>query len=326
MEQGATVVVTGTTGCVGAAVASRLASEGITVIGLDRRTHSPACALTAIGDLGRPDTYGAGLPGRVDAVVHCAALVHARSPEPALVYRHNVEAATALLEQAFRRGARRFIQLSTIAVMDPAVRDASERVAMHATPYAWSKRQAEQRLRTAAAELDVECHILRLSTVYGNRDRGNIGRMARAIRAGWYVGFGSGDQRKLLVDVRRVAAHASTLVHAEPQTGTHMHVLHDGFAASMAAIEDAVAEALGRRPPRRLPDVAAKAVAAGGSVMATVAGRAPFDRRTYATYLSDIPSRIGLASTIPPPAAGQVAELVERFRLTYGVGGAAFAS
>lgn len=107
------ILVTGSSGYVGSAVAARLAQQA-RVIGLDRR---PGPYTTRVGEVADEQLVRALVRG-TEAVVHTAALhvpdLGASSPEQ--FHRVNVEATRGLLEAAATAGATRFVLLSTTSV------------------------------------------------------------------------------------------------------------------------------------------------------------------------------------------------------------------
>ncbi|MFL5494943.1 MAG: NAD-dependent epimerase/dehydratase family protein, partial [Gemmatimonadales bacterium] len=107
------VLVTGSSGHIGSAVAARLGQEA-RVIGLDLR---PGPETTRIGDVADAALVSSLVP-RVDAIVHTAALhvPHLSSASAARFRRANVDATRILLDAAIAAGVTRFVLLSTTSV------------------------------------------------------------------------------------------------------------------------------------------------------------------------------------------------------------------
>jgi nucleoside-diphosphate-sugar epimerase len=107
------ILITGSSGHIGSAVAARLAQEA-SVTGLDRR---PGPCTTHVGDIEDERLVGTLLPG-IDAVVHTAALhvpdLGRATPEQ--FQRVNVEATRRLLDAALAARVTRFVLLSTTSV------------------------------------------------------------------------------------------------------------------------------------------------------------------------------------------------------------------
>jgi UDP-glucose 4-epimerase len=107
------ILVTGSSGHIGSAVAARLA-QGAHIIGLDRR---PGPLTTRVGDI-EDDQLVRSLVRGKDVVVHTAALhVPDLGRASAEQFRRvNVEATRGLLEAASAAGVNRFLLLSTTSV------------------------------------------------------------------------------------------------------------------------------------------------------------------------------------------------------------------
>ncbi|HKT60468.1 MAG TPA: NAD(P)-dependent oxidoreductase [Gemmatimonadales bacterium] len=107
------ILVTGSSGHIGSAVAARLAQQA-RVIGLDRR---PGPFTTRVGEIEDDQLVRSSVRG-VDAVVHTAALhVPDLGRATAEQFRRvNVDATRSLLEAAIAAGVARFVLLSTTSV------------------------------------------------------------------------------------------------------------------------------------------------------------------------------------------------------------------
>jgi nucleoside-diphosphate-sugar epimerase len=107
------VLVTGSSGHIGSAVAARIAKEAC-VVGLDLR---PGPQTTRVGDVADAGLV-ADLVRQVDAIVHTAALhaPHLTTSSPAQFRRVNVDATRVLLHAAGEARVARFVLLSTTSV------------------------------------------------------------------------------------------------------------------------------------------------------------------------------------------------------------------
>ena len=183
-----TWLVTGANGFIGSGVVRALLAAGETVHGLvqpgtptDSIDTLPLALFT--GDVTRPETLPPALDG-VDVVLHLAAVARDWGP-PALFERVNVGGTEAVLAAAERAGAQRFVLVSSVAVH--AYRDypeAGEDTPRDggALPYAASKIQAEDRVRTAHEAGRIEGVIARPGVVpFGPRDRMAFLPLARAL-------------------------------------------------------------------------------------------------------------------------------------------------
>ncbi len=115
------VLVTGSTGGLGANLVAALDRRGFEVVGL-RRSTSPSDATgglqmaTAVGDILDPDSLRAAMQG-IDWVFHVAAIADDWHYPAEVVYRANVEGARNVLEAAARAGVQRFVLTSSGAAL-----------------------------------------------------------------------------------------------------------------------------------------------------------------------------------------------------------------
>jgi len=215
------VLLTGAAGFIGSHVAERLLSRGDEIVAIDNfdetlypaavheenlahvRTHARAGALQFVrGDILDADAVSALLDGgRVDAVVHLAALAGVRPSlrEPLRYSKVNVDGTVILLEAMRARAMRRLVFASSSSVYgvrnevpfresDPAVHPAS--------PYAATKRAGELLCDLYASIAGMTVASLRFFTVYGPRQRPEmaIHLFARSILDGRPVQvFGDGE-------------------------------------------------------------------------------------------------------------------------------------
>lgn len=109
------VVVTGAAGFVGGYVAQSLAEQGFAVTAVSRRQPAGGSAANLEwlqGDLCARNV----LPSRFDVLVHCAAEIPSRCPDPQVLYDANVRAAENVFTQAVAAGARSVIFTSSMSV------------------------------------------------------------------------------------------------------------------------------------------------------------------------------------------------------------------
>jgi dihydroflavonol-4-reductase len=112
--------ITGATGFVGAHVARLAAQQGAGLRLLSRstsnRNHLPANADVITGDLREPSTFASALRG-CDALIHVAADYRLWVPDPAEMYKANVEGTRELLRLAREAGVPRVVYTSSVATM-----------------------------------------------------------------------------------------------------------------------------------------------------------------------------------------------------------------
>jgi nucleoside-diphosphate-sugar epimerase len=160
--------VTGATGRIGGALVRRLRERGDEVLALGRSAGD----LTA--DLSRPEAWRSLLPrlGRLDAVVHLAAIAHGEVADAERLRATNTAGTGHVIDLAVAAGSERFVLASTLDVYAPralAAGPVDEAAAVApATAYARSKLAAEGLVLEAAERLGTAT-ILRLAPVYSPR-------------------------------------------------------------------------------------------------------------------------------------------------------------
>jgi nucleoside-diphosphate-sugar epimerase len=133
----------------------------------------------------------------------------------------------------------------------------------------------------------MELIILRMATLYGENDPGNVGRLLRAIDRGRFLWIGDGQNRKSLVHVED-AASACALAATCPLS-THFRTFNiAAVPCTMREIVSTLACSLGRRPPSlHVPARIPLAAAVIGSKIPGIAIRARRFRSTLDKWLSD---------------------------------------
>ncbi|MEO3429354.1 NAD-dependent epimerase/dehydratase family protein [Pelagibius sp. CAU 1746] len=264
------IALTGGSGFVGGHILRRLVAEGWQVRALTRRPDSlpgiegvaPGTVTPIPGDLGSAEAL-AELVAGVDAVIHCAGLVAARRKADFL--RVNAEGTAALLRAVTARkraggDAPCFVLMSSLAAREPQL-----------SPYAHSKRQAEEELRRIGADLD--WRILRPAVVYGPGDRATLPLFRQFLRGLALVPGGGG--RFSMIYVEDLAAAAVAALAPELPSGGILEP-DDGTAGGYGWPELLAAAArLAGRPVRAIavPPALQRLAAALGTAGALVSGR-----------------------------------------------------
>jgi len=170
--------ITGATGFVGSHVARMAVDEGASIVCLARATsnlsHLPKSTEVVPGDLRKPEGFAAALRG-CDAVIHVAADYRLWVPDPADMYKANVEGTRELLRIAREAGVPRAVYTSSVATMgfktDGTIVDEDTPVseADMIGHYKRSKWLAEQEA-IAAARSGQDVMILNPTTPIGSHD------------------------------------------------------------------------------------------------------------------------------------------------------------
>ena len=279
-----TVLVTGATGFVGAAVVRNLLARGLPVRVLARPT-SPRRNLeglpveVAVGSLEDAGSLARAVAG-CGALFHVAADYRLWVPDPQAMYRTNVDGTRALMRAALAAGVRRIVYTSSVATLGldaggrPADEETPTGLADKVGPYKQSKYLAEEEVRRLVREEGVPAVIVNPSTPVGPGD----------VRPTPTV--------KMIVDAAtgRMPAFVDTglnVVHVDDVAAGHLLAFDHGRVGeryilggenlTLAQILAAVAKIVGRKPPKvRLPRRAIYPVAYACEAWARLTGKEPF--------------------------------------------------
>lgn len=239
------VLVTGASGFIG----RRLVQPG------DRALlrNPEAFPGSVVGDLLDPASLAMACAA-IDTVFHCGGYAHAfGSSNPDAHWRINFEGTRNLLEAAGRAGVRRFVFLSSVKAMADPENDCVDESwpGDPATPYGKAKRAAEDAVVEAGAKFGMHVVNLRLAMAYGRGGRGNLERMARSIRAGWFPRLPETGNRRSIVHVDDVVSAMRLVANASVANG-QTYIVADPRAYSGREIYDAIrTEILPEVPFRR---------------------------------------------------------------------------
>jgi nucleoside-diphosphate-sugar epimerase len=267
------VLVTGASGFLGSAVVRRAVEEGIKVRALSRRTGPAAEGVEwRSADIRDPKALDEALQG-VDGVIHAAGLAHVfRDPDPTAFTSVNEIGTINVAEASARAKIRHLVLVSSVSVYGPHAAASCDEAApcRPEGPYAISKYRAELGANRVAEATKLPMTILRMATIYGEGDPGNVGRLLGALERGRFVWVGSGANRKSLIH-QADAARACLLALRNPPQGIQIYNV-SGPPHTMREVVEGLAAALGRRPP-------GKGVPAGLALgLARLAGLVPLRR------------------------------------------------
>lgn len=243
-----TVLVTGAASSIGAPLLEALRSAGWRSRCLEHRRPVTAADEIVRGDLIDPPSLVRAVAG-VDAVLHLAALTHARRPRR--YFEVNVGGTAALVDAFRRSAAQRLVLVSTRAV------------SLRGGAYSVSKLRAEEVVRA----LGTRQAIVRLPEVYGAGGAEGVDRLVASAAAGRMLvlpGRGEHEISPVLVD--DLAGPLVAALDAGPAAG-RTYTLAGPAMTTRAFAEACVAAFRGRGRIVRVP-MPALAVA---SVLARVA-------------------------------------------------------
>jgi dihydroflavonol-4-reductase len=276
-------LVTGATGFVGSAVARRLLEGGLPVRvlvrpGADRRNLAELPVEIAVGAMEDARSLAR-------AVADCRYLFHVAAdyrlwvPDPAAMFRANVDGTRDLMTASLAAGVERIVYTSSVATLGilaggAADEETPSRFEDMIGPYKRSKYRAEEVVRGLVGEGGLPAVIVNPSTPVGPRDLKPTptGRLILEAARGRVPGFV--DTGLNIVHVDDVAA--GHIAAAETGRVGERYIL-GGADMALADILAEVSSVVGRPPPRlRVPRALAFAAAAGAEAAARVTGREPF--------------------------------------------------
>jgi dihydroflavonol-4-reductase len=276
-------LVTGATGFVGAAVARALLAAGHEVRVLarpssDRRNLAGLDVAVAEGSLEDAASLGRAVAG-CRYLFHVAADYRLWVPDPAAMFRANVDGTRELMLAALGAGVERIVYTSSVATLGLIKDGIADEAAPSGEadmigPYKRSKFLAEQVVSELVAGRGLPAVIVNPSTPVGPGDvkPTPTGRIVVEAAKGKMPGYV--DTGLNIVHVDDVAA--GQLLAAERGRVGERYIL-GGDNLSLVDILGEVARAVGRRPPAlKIPYAVVLTIAAGAEMMARITGREPF--------------------------------------------------
>jgi UDP-glucose 4-epimerase len=240
-------LVTGATGFIGTELCQQLSACGVTSVALSRSGSSghDGNATLAI-DLAVESVPRALLEG-VDVVFHVAGIAH-QSAESDAYAQLNHRATVSLATLAASQGVKRFIYLSSVKAMGAATHDKPRNEAdciLPVDPYGLFKLRAEQDLQELATRTEMSMTLLRPCLVYGPTPKGNLARLAGAVRAGLPRPPEVGGRS--MVAVQDLAELMIKMASA-PSLCSGTWIVSDGNRYSLRTVHDSMRCALNKEP------------------------------------------------------------------------------
>jgi dihydroflavonol-4-reductase len=276
-------LVTGATGFVGSAVVRALLARGRRVRVLarpnsDRRNLAGLAVEIAEGAMEDPRSLACAVAG-CRYVYHVAADYRIWVPDPAPMFRANVDGTRDLLTAALDAGAERVVYTSSVATLGlvaggSADEETPSNIDDMIGPYKRSKFAAEEVARELVRERGLPVVIVNPSTPVGPGD-------IKPTPTGRLIVEAARGQMPAFVDTGLNIVHVDDvaeghLAAAEKGRIGERYIL-GGENMPLAEILAEVAQAVGRRPPwLRVPHGVLFPVAIGAELAARVTGRDPF--------------------------------------------------
>lgn len=208
------------------------------------------------------------LPESFDVVLHAAGKAHniPRTEEEKQVFYDVNYQGTVNLCQGLKKNKlpRAFIFISTVAVYGcEKGENIDETYPLNgSTPYALSKKQAEEFLQEWCGKYGVILTILRPSLLAGLNPPGNLGAMIKGMETGRYLSIGGGKARKSILMAEDIA-HLIPLVVGKGG----IYNICDNEHPSFRQLEQLIAGQLGKKCPMNIPYWIAKTLAIVGDCL-----------------------------------------------------------
>ena len=251
------ILITGANGFLGSTIVRHALASQISFRATDlQKTPAISGINYDPSDITNPSTLKHVLKG-ITGVIHAAGLAHIfddTQAKDAPFYSVNVMGTVNMINAAVLAGVQHFVLISSVSVYGPFTQGVyDEGVSCNPVgPYALSKYNAEQRAQEIAKNAGITLTILRLATLYGEDDPGNVGRLIRSLDQGRFIWIGDGSNRKSLL-YKGDAARACMMVALAPDSGIRVFNV-SGPPCTVREIVDTIGEVLGRRPmPGRVP-------------------------------------------------------------------------
>jgi UDP-glucose 4-epimerase len=247
------ILVTGATGFVGKKIVAELVETGAQIITCGRNRSADLPNYYQVDITSKPSIERLfNEIGRIDCVVHSAGLAHQfQAPkDPGVFYSVNVDGTGHIAEAAANTVCKKFILISSISVYgdgkpNPCTEDFP---CAPSGDYAESKLGAEVVATAICRKAGIDLTVLRLATVYGEGDVGNVLRLLKMIDGGKFVWAGKGKNSKSLI-YNGDAARACHIAIKEQQPGINIYNVTDQ-PHSMKKIVNTIAEKLELKAPK----------------------------------------------------------------------------
>ena len=254
-----TILITGVTGFLGAALADHLIKNTNYNIIATTRQLTPLhknIKQIVIGDLNQNINWIPILT-KVDHIIHLAGRAHImqdNAKNPLKEFRKiNTESTLKLAKQAAQLGIKRFIYLSSIKVNGEHTKPEKpfqyNDKNIPTDPYALSKYEAEQGLKQIAQDTGMQFIIIRPPLVYGPKVKANFLNMMQWLYKGTPLPLGSINNKRSLIALDNLIDLIITCIN-HPKAKNNTFLVSDDEDISTTELLKRMADALGK--PSRL--------------------------------------------------------------------------
>lgn len=188
------IIITGASGFIGLHLINEFHNDNIVAIGRkfaykDKNIKYFECDLSHAKPLIQYGNY--------DVLIHAAGQAHIQQNHETydLFIKNNVDSTRNILELAVNCGVKKFVYISTIAVLNENPNDI----------YAISKKQAEEMVIDVCSKNGIQYSILRSVVVYGENDvKGNVNKLIKQIKRGFFPLVNMGKTIKNMIYVKNL--------------------------------------------------------------------------------------------------------------------------
>jgi len=249
-------LVTGANGFIGSHTAERLFKDGFEVRAFTRETGDTSFIGTLgvelfKGDFSDPASLNRALEG-VDYIFHCAGMVSDWAKREDMV-RVNVDALRSLLDECVKMPVKRFVVVSSLAVLGMAAQENANESAPYVYTgdnYNYTKIASEKVALDYYREKGVPVVIIRAPYVYGPRDRHLLPRVVGALRSGVFRYIDHGKNPISMVSVKNLV-DALILAAASPNAVGQVYHITDGRDMTRKEFIETICEVLAMEKPGR---------------------------------------------------------------------------
>lgn len=186
----------------------------------------------------------------VDTLIHLAAQVHDPDQKDAQSFRRvNTDGTARLCRLAVACGVRQFIYLSTIKVNgETSIHPLAENDPTGAQgPYARSKLEAEECIKTITKGYNCKYIIIRPPLVYGPQVKANFSNLLKIISTNCPLPIRNFHNRRSMIYVGNLV-DAIICAMESPQAADQVFMVSDGEDRSVAQVVATIAKAMGNHP------------------------------------------------------------------------------
>lgn len=233
------VLITGGTGFVGEAIIEKLVENNFEICALINQKSAfkkdsiaeKHCRILRADIRDSVSLNKISIKDNFDAFIHSAGLAHQFGEiNEQDFWDVNVQGTKNIAALAAKNSVKQFVLISSVAVYGNSSaieREVQNKVLTEAKEcrpeeiYAVTKFESEKTAQEICKNNQINLTVLRLATVIGENDRGNVVRLIKAIDQGRFFWIGKGSNLKSLIYKGDVASACLEVLNRPDQTGTY---------------------------------------------------------------------------------------------------------